>query len=259
MAVRTFKVGLPTEHGLRKSLIMKVAIDMCQLMDRIDKYKRVEEDQIQSKGKTKLFLEKKDLRGMGYQGNHPRRDFPSHPLPAETPLVNSPFKEPIHQILEKIRNEPYFRLPNKMSGDASLRNQSLHCHYHQDKGHTTEECRVLRDHLNQLARAGKLNHFLSRPDGKFGHQGMRMYRGNTPRPALGTTNVILAQPRRGAEEPSWVMSVHNGFGNEVVEGSNQLAKRMRFSTTPMLGFSEKDKEGICQPHDDALVVTIRIG
>ncbi|XP_075640660.1 uncharacterized protein LOC142612453 [Castanea sativa] len=192
VAVRTFKVGLPTEHGLRKSLTMKAAVDMRQLMDRIDKYKWVEEDQIQSKGIAKLFPEKKDLRGMGYQGSRPRRDFSSCPLPAGTPLVNSLFKESIHQILEKIRDEPYFGQPNKMSGDASLRNQSLHYHYHQDKGHTTEECRTLRDHLNQLAKAGKHNHFLSRPDGQVGHQGTRMYRGNIPRLALGTINVILA-------------------------------------------------------------------
>ena len=29
--------------------------------------------------------------------------------------------------------------------------------------------------------------------------------------------------------------------------------------TPTLGFSEEDKEGTLQPHDDALMVTIRIG
>ncbi|XP_075665518.1 uncharacterized protein LOC142635205 [Castanea sativa] len=49
VAVRTFKVGLPTEHGLRKSLTIKAAVDMRQLIDHIYKYKWVEEDQIQSK------------------------------------------------------------------------------------------------------------------------------------------------------------------------------------------------------------------
>lgn len=44
VAIRTFKVGLPTEHDLRKSLTMKLARSMRQLMDWIDKYKRVEED-----------------------------------------------------------------------------------------------------------------------------------------------------------------------------------------------------------------------
>ena len=45
VAIRTFKVGLPTEHGLRKSLIGKPAPSVRKLMERIDKYKRVEEDQ----------------------------------------------------------------------------------------------------------------------------------------------------------------------------------------------------------------------
>ena len=45
MAVRTFKVDLPTEHDLGKSLTKKPVRSVRQLMDRIDEYKRVEEDQ----------------------------------------------------------------------------------------------------------------------------------------------------------------------------------------------------------------------
>ena len=45
VAVKTFKVGLPSEHGLRKSLIGKPVTSLCQLMDRIDKYKMIEDDQ----------------------------------------------------------------------------------------------------------------------------------------------------------------------------------------------------------------------
>ena len=41
---RTFKVGLPTKHDLRKSLTIKPTLNMRQHMDRIDKYKRLEED-----------------------------------------------------------------------------------------------------------------------------------------------------------------------------------------------------------------------
>ena len=45
VAIITFKSGLPTEHGLRKSLTGKPVTNLRQLMDRIDKYKRVEENQ----------------------------------------------------------------------------------------------------------------------------------------------------------------------------------------------------------------------
>ena len=44
IAISTFKSGLSTEHGLRKSLTGKPVTSLRQLMNRIDKYKRVEED-----------------------------------------------------------------------------------------------------------------------------------------------------------------------------------------------------------------------
>ena len=69
VAIRTFKVGLPPEHDLRKSLTKKPARSMRQLMNRIDKHKRVEEDQIQGKGKVKVFPEKRDLLAGGYNHN----------------------------------------------------------------------------------------------------------------------------------------------------------------------------------------------
>ncbi|XP_023919911.1 uncharacterized protein LOC112031454 [Quercus suber] len=45
----------------------------------------------------------------------------------------------------------------------------------------------------------------------------------------------------------------------LYEGSSSKPKRARLSTSLVLGCSEEDKRGTIQPHDDALVVTIRIG
>ena len=36
-------------------------------------------------------------------------------------------------------------------------------------------------------------------------------------------------------------------------------KKARILTQPTLGFSDEDKAGTIQPHDDALVVMLRIG
>ena len=55
VAIRTFKVSLPSKHGLRKSLTSKPITSLCQLMDRINKYKRIEDDQQQGKGKAKVI------------------------------------------------------------------------------------------------------------------------------------------------------------------------------------------------------------
>ena len=63
VAISTFKVGLPNEYGIRKSLTGKPVTNVRQLMNWIDKYKRVEEDQQQGKGKVKVIpQEKRDFR-----------------------------------------------------------------------------------------------------------------------------------------------------------------------------------------------------
>ena len=76
MAISTFKAGLPAEHDLRKSLTSKPVTSVRLLMDRIDKYRRIEEDQLQGKGKAKVIpQERRDSRSDRFQNNRPRRDF----------------------------------------------------------------------------------------------------------------------------------------------------------------------------------------
>ena len=53
MAISTFKAGLPAEHDLRKSLTGKPVNNIRLLTDRINKYRRIEEDQLQGKGRRR--------------------------------------------------------------------------------------------------------------------------------------------------------------------------------------------------------------
>ena len=107
VAISTFKAGLPTEHDLRKSLHSKSVTSVRQLMDRIDKYKRVEEDQQLGNGKAKVIpQERRDFRSNQYNNNNQsRRDFTGQSGPTKTQAVNAVFREPVHQVLEKIKNE----------------------------------------------------------------------------------------------------------------------------------------------------------
>ena len=76
MAIRTFKVGLPIKHDLRKSLTKKLVRSVRRLMDRINEYKRVEDDQQQGKGKGKVIPhEMRDFKSNCYNNNRPRMDF----------------------------------------------------------------------------------------------------------------------------------------------------------------------------------------
>ena len=92
VAISTFKSNLPTEHGLRKPLTGKPATSVRQLMDRIDKYKRVEEDQLQGKEKEKVIpQERRDFKSDRYNNNRSRRGFVGQSGATNTQTVNTVF------------------------------------------------------------------------------------------------------------------------------------------------------------------------
>ena len=118
-------------------------------MDRVDKYKRIEDDQQQGKGKDKVIpQERRDFMSNRYNNNQPRRDYVEQ-LGSNNQVVRAVFREPVHQVLEKIKNKPFFKWPNKMVGNPEKRNCNLYC-YHRDHSHTTKDCKSLWDHLDQL-------------------------------------------------------------------------------------------------------------
>ena len=82
-----------------------------------------------------------------------------------------------------------------------------------------------------------------------------MHGNGTLRPALGIINVILARPGGDDRASSRVMSM---VGGSDLEARDQTHKRTRVMVPPSLSFSKDDKQRTLQPHDDALVVTVRI-
>ncbi|XP_030949968.1 uncharacterized protein LOC115973871 [Quercus lobata] len=195
-----------------------------------------------------------DFRLERYNNNHSRRDFAGQSGSVSTQTVNAVFREPVHQVLEKVKNEPFFKWPNKMDGDSIKRNQSLYCQYHQDHEHTIEDCRNLWNHLDQLVREEKLRHLLHPSSGHPGQTNQEPQRNISLRPPMGTINVILATPGRTDSYPSRIMSV----ARLSTEDNDRESKKARKEASPVLGFLDEDKIKTIQPHNDALLVTLRI-
>ena len=84
---------------------------------------------------------------------------------------------------------------------------------------------------------------------------MEPQRDASSRAPLGIINVILAALGRTGSYPSRVMSV----SRPPIEDSSHEPKKARMEIRPMLSFLDEDKVRTMQPHDDALVVTLRIG
>ena len=80
-------------------------------MDRVDKYKRIEDDQQQGKGKAKFVSqERRDFRSNRYNNNRSRRDYTEQQGSSNNQVVGAVFREPVHQVLEKVKNESFFKM-----------------------------------------------------------------------------------------------------------------------------------------------------
>ena len=108
--------------------------------------------------------------------------------------------------------------------------------------------------MEQLVKIGKLKQFLCQRNGQGSQAGSRVQRDASTRPPLNTINVIRAASGRTSSLPSRVMSVAWPFTEDLPPDP----KRSRVEVQLALSFSNEDKIGTLQPHDDALVVILRI-
>ena len=76
----------------------------------IEEYKHLEDDWMQSKGKAPVV---NFPRQSGFQPRS-QKDLRIQELELQLGEVNVTFKEPVHRIVDQIKNESYFKWPNKM-------------------------------------------------------------------------------------------------------------------------------------------------
>ena len=138
-------------------------------------------------------------------------------------------------------------------GDLSRRNQNLYCTYHRDKGHTTEQCQVLKDHLGQLVKVGYLKEFVVDSGNRDASHGTQQ-KGNPLSPPLGVIEVIHATLRGTTITRRGALTVAPKENCSVKPPSE---KRIKVGRVP-ISFDEEDMEGTIQPHNNTLVVTTRI-
>ena len=72
---------------------------------------------------------------------------------------------------------------------------------------------------------------------------------------MGIINVILVALGRTGSHLSRVMSIVR----PTIKDSNYEPNKAKVEIQPALSFSDEDKVGTIQSHDDALVITLKIG
>ncbi|XP_028056990.1 uncharacterized protein LOC114260982 [Camellia sinensis] len=130
-----------------------------------------------------------------------------------------------------------------MLGDPAWCNQKLRCTYNQDRGHMTQNCRALKQHLEDLVASGHLQDYIDQ-DEEVTEPGNPPPEPNIEHPPRLIINVIHGAATQEPEETL----------REEIAKAVQIQQVM--SVEPA---SKKDLEGIQHPHIDALIITVGIG
>ncbi|XP_028071749.1 uncharacterized protein LOC114274078 [Camellia sinensis] len=270
LAVLYFKQGLPPSHKLRQSLTKRHASTMKDLRAQIEQQARVEDDaasvhvavaeeEVRPPRPPKTEQPRRDEQRKNY-GQRNRSTVENEEERAKSyEGITTVFKEPIYRLVEKLKGEAFFVWPAKMPGDPARRNQTLRCTYHREKGHKTQNCRALKQHLEDLVTAGHLQQWIDvdKTREKKGLDQAPLEENHAPRLVInvihGMTdpereNTIRGEIQR-ATHIQQVMSV-----GPPPKKSKTEARPSRFNVV----FTERDLEGIQHPHTDALIVTVGV-
>ncbi|KAK3037092.1 hypothetical protein RJ639_029934 [Escallonia herrerae] len=240
------------DRGVRPGTPLRFSLNKCppenmsDLLDRVEKYLRAEEDSTTSHQEEIHSGQKRRDRPEGKNQDEPKRP---------RALISksfTPLNTTREHILHQIKGQNIIKWPKPMRGPAERRDTQVYCHFHKDHGHTTEECKVLQREIENLIAKGHLKQFVKNNHRK--HIGGR----NNPRRAdeappkdPHVINTISGGPSAGG--PS--SSSRKAYARQVNLAQGQ-AKRTKASIS--LEFDDADLDGVSLPHDDALVITLRI-
>ena len=111
---------------------------------------------------------------------------------------------PVDQILVQIKDKHYLKWPRPLHSSLNVRDRRNYCRFHKDHGHYTEDCRDLKEQIEELIRKGKLQKFVkkgdsskSKDDKKGQHEALRRDEDHMPlRPqsAIGEIKTITRGP-----------------------------------------------------------------
>ena len=76
-----------------------------------------------------------------------------------TPLVML-----VDKILMQIKDDHALKWPRLLHSSTNIRDKKKYCHFHKDHNHYTEDCRDLKEQIEELIQKGKLQKFV-RKDG----------------------------------------------------------------------------------------------
>ncbi|XP_060212160.1 uncharacterized protein LOC132639754 [Lycium barbarum] len=199
-------------------------------------------------GKNDRRNDRRNDRGQNNRGLINRNIVNRAPGNRETPRLSEyKFCVDVATLAAAVIRNKETRHPRPIQSAPKKRDKSLICKYHHTYGHRTEDCRQLREEVARLFNLRHLREFLSE---------------------LAKTHFknLDSNKQDSLEEPQQVIHTIMG-GIDVPIGT--VMKRTKISITREkrirnddpdgpIKFDDEDMEGIAQPHNDVLVISVLV-
>ena len=170
---------------------------------------------------------------------------------------------PIDKILMQIKDEHYLKWPRLLHSSPNVRNKKKYCRFHKDHDHYTEDCRDLKEQIEELIRKGKLQKFVKkgessrfRSDNKEKHEAVPKDEENMSnhlQSAIGEIKMITGGLSAGGSFKSLKKSQQR-----QINSVHRIPPLKQRRTDRDILFLEEDARGVKQPHDDPLVIMLMI-
>ena len=168
----------------------------------------------------------------------------------------TPLTAPVDQVLMQIKDEEALTYPGKLKGDPNRRSKDKYCRFHRDHGHDTANCYDLKQQIEALIKQGKLQRFVRKERADQPLQEQNPRRDNErPRPPIGDIRMIVGGMAVTGLSKKARKTYLRMVQNVQLTG---VVPRVAQRESPTIRFSEEDARRLHHPHDDALVVSIRI-
>ena len=144
-----------------------------------------------------------------------------------------------------------------MTTDPSSRDQSKFCAYHKQNGHRTDECRSYKFHLENLVKEGHLREYIKQ-EGRGNDRPPRRDADNQDSEPEGIINVIhlAAPPKKSSQARAEARRASHQ--KQVLTAAPEPAAKKAKTEGVRIWFSDKDLEDVELPHNDALVLTLKL-
>ena len=167
-----------------------------------------------------------------------------------TPLVM-----PVDKILAQIKDEHYLKWPRPLHSSLNIHDKKKYCRFHKDHGHYTEDCRDLKEQIEEFIWKGKLQKYVKKGESsrfRSDNKNQRKFSPNDedhtsqhPPNVIEEIKTITGGPSTGGS----FRSLKKLYQRQVNSVHRMPPFKQRRTDRDMC-FLEEDARGVKQPHDN---------